>query len=109
MLIARIHVPVGCFENSQQVADTKRTHQKRHARRLATRLRSFEPSDLLLAVTDDEGLNVRSLPVWKLAAARFDRVGDPAPPGWPSFAARETGSRTNVVERDDSVPAVRPA
>jgi hypothetical protein len=27
---------LGVFENRQQVADTKRTHQNRHARRLAT-------------------------------------------------------------------------
>ena len=37
---------VGCFENRQQVADTRRTHQNRHARRLATHLRSFERRDL---------------------------------------------------------------
>ena len=35
----------------------------------------------LLAVTDEEDLNVRSLPVWKPADARVSWFGDPAPPG----------------------------
>ena len=35
----------------------------------------------LLAVTDEEDMNVRSLPVWKPASARVGWVGDPAPPG----------------------------
>jgi WD40-like Beta Propeller Repeat len=35
----------------------------------------------LLAVTDEEDLNVRSLPVWKPATARVGWVGDPAPAG----------------------------
>ena len=36
----------------------------------------------LLAVTDEEDLNVRSLPVWKAATARVGQVGDPLPAGW---------------------------
>jgi Tol biopolymer transport system component len=35
----------------------------------------------LLAVTDEEDLNIRSLPVWKPASARVGWVGDPPPPG----------------------------
>jgi hypothetical protein len=35
----------------------------------------------LLAVTDEEDLNVRSLPVWKPRAARLGWIGDPAPLG----------------------------
>src|SRR5262245_3566734 len=35
----------------------------------------------LLAVTDEEDLNVRSFPVWKPAAARVGWVGDPPPAG----------------------------
>jgi hypothetical protein len=35
----------------------------------------------LLAVTDEEDLNVRSLPVWKPRAAQLGWIGDPAPFG----------------------------
>jgi hypothetical protein len=35
----------------------------------------------LLAVTDEEDLNVRSFPVWKPRAARLGWIGDPAPFG----------------------------
>jgi hypothetical protein len=34
----------------------------------------------LLAVTDEEDLNIRSFPVWKPATARIGWVGDPPPP-----------------------------
>jgi hypothetical protein len=35
----------------------------------------------LLAVTDEEDLNIRSLPVWKPAPVRLRWIGDPPPPG----------------------------
>ena len=35
----------------------------------------------LLAVTDEEDLNVGSIPVWKPASASIGWVGDPAPQG----------------------------
>ena len=35
----------------------------------------------LLAVTDEEDLDVSSLPVWKPATARVGWTGAPAPPG----------------------------
>jgi hypothetical protein len=35
----------------------------------------------VLAVTDEEDLNIRSLPVWKPVRARLRWIGDPAPPG----------------------------
>ena len=35
----------------------------------------------LLAVTDEEDLNVRSLPVWKPARVRVEPFGDPFPAG----------------------------
>ena len=44
-------------------------------------VRRDKRDERLLAVTDEEDLNVRSLPVWKPATARVGWVGDPAPPG----------------------------
>jgi len=44
-------------------------------------VRTDRRDERLLAVTDEEDLNVRSLPVWKPATAPVGWVGDPAPPG----------------------------
>ncbi len=44
VVISRIMISVLSCENRQHAADTKRTHQKRHARRLAThRGRRYQP------------------------------------------------------------------
>lgn len=44
-------------------------------------VRTDRSDERLLAVTDEEDLNIRSLPVWKPATARVGWVGDPAPAG----------------------------
>jgi len=46
VVIARITHYVLCCKNRQQAADTQRTHQKRHARRLATHLSPLKRADL---------------------------------------------------------------
>jgi hypothetical protein len=44
-------------------------------------VRASGRDEQLLAVTDEEDLNVRSFPVWKPAKARVGWIGDPAPFG----------------------------
>jgi hypothetical protein len=46
VVISRFHTGVLCCKNRQRPADTKRTHQKRHARRLATHLHRPQRPDL---------------------------------------------------------------
>jgi hypothetical protein len=45
-MISRVHAYVLCCKNRQHAADTKRTHQKRHARRLATHRCRLSQADL---------------------------------------------------------------
>jgi dipeptidyl aminopeptidase/acylaminoacyl peptidase len=52
----------------------------------------------LLAVTDEEDLNIRSLPVWKPAAARVGWFGDPPPPG----TSRQACARRITALRDST-------
>jgi hypothetical protein len=61
-------------------------------------VRTDRRNEQLPAVTDEEDLNIRSLPVWKPAAARLDWVGDPAPPGWlePECVRRITSLRNRT-------------
>ena len=47
-------------------------------------VRSDGSDEQLLAVTDEEDLNIRSWPVWKPAGVRLGWIGDPAPAGSPT-------------------------
>jgi hypothetical protein len=59
-----------------------RPHQRRGETYYSIRtVRTDGRHERVLAATDEEDLNIHSLPVWKPASAKAGWVGDPAPPG----------------------------
>src|SRR6266545_6217207 len=120
-----LRTPQGCCRPEQLTADTKRTHQKRHARRLATHPRGMTRPDLQkkLGVASDRActrVTLRNLhgkecheegpPAEQCSARPRETKGGPlqcCTPDWISVASVSTSTCSTARVRQSNVAPLR--